>query len=284
MAFTQEWRLALAMSSILIPITLAGATMQKFMIKHQTASLGAIAKAGTIAEEVISSIRTAQAFGAQKPLAYLFDTHIAKAVKVGSNGANVHALGLAAMFFVIYSGYALAFFFGGRLVCLYVSCQARILTLLSRSTETGSTRARSSPSSCQSSSVVSVWPCWRLKWKPSVKLEVALPSCTKRLTGYPPSIREVRKAPDSKRSKGGLLSKMSSFITPRGRTCPFSRVSISSSLRERHAHLSEPVDQARVQVSTDGRGEKCVLTWRYSYRFNGKVLRPDRRHRETRWP
>lgn len=90
--------------------------MQKFMIKHQTASLGAIAKAGTIAEEVISSIRTAQAFGAQKPLAYLFDTHIAKAVKVGSNGANVHALGLAAMFFVIYSGYALAFFFGGRLV------------------------------------------------------------------------------------------------------------------------------------------------------------------------
>jgi ATP-binding cassette subfamily B (MDR/TAP) protein 1 len=115
-AFTQEWRLALAMSSILIPITAAGATMQKFMIKHQTSSLGAIAKAGTIAEEVISSIRTAQAFGAQKPLAYLFDTHIAKAVKVGSNGANVHALGLAAMFFVIYSGYALAFFFGGRLV------------------------------------------------------------------------------------------------------------------------------------------------------------------------
>jgi ATP-binding cassette subfamily B (MDR/TAP) protein 1 len=115
-AFTQEWRLALAMSSILIPITAAGATMQKFMIKHQTASLGAIAKAGTIAEEVISSIRTAQAFGAQKPLAYLFDTHIAKAVKVGSNGANVHAAGLAAMFFVIYSGYALAFFFGGRLV------------------------------------------------------------------------------------------------------------------------------------------------------------------------
>jgi hypothetical protein len=37
--------------------------------------------------------------------------------------------------------------------------------------------------------------------------------------------------------------------------------------------LSEPVDQARVLVSTDGRCEKSVLIWRYSYRPNGKVLR-----------
>lgn len=75
-----------------------------------------IADSGSLAEEVFSSIRTAQAFGAQKTLADLFDAYVKKASVVGIKGARISSLGLAVMFFVIYSGYALAFFYGAILV------------------------------------------------------------------------------------------------------------------------------------------------------------------------
>jgi ATP-binding cassette subfamily B (MDR/TAP) protein 1 len=79
-----------------------------------------IADSGSLAEEVFSSIRTAQAFGAQKTLADLFDAYVKKASVVGIKGARISSLGLAVMFFVIYSGYALAFFYGAILVSRFV--------------------------------------------------------------------------------------------------------------------------------------------------------------------
>lgn len=86
--------------------------------KYTTSAQDRIAESGSLAEEVFSSIRTAQAFGAQKLLTNLFDTYILKAVREGQKAARIGAVGLAIMFFVIYSGYALAFFYGAKLVSL----------------------------------------------------------------------------------------------------------------------------------------------------------------------
>ncbi len=71
-----------------------------------------VASAGTIAEEVISTIRTAQAFGTQHVLADLYDTYIFDAHAVDMKAAVWHGGGLACFFFVIYSAYALTFSFG----------------------------------------------------------------------------------------------------------------------------------------------------------------------------
>jgi len=75
-----------------------------------------ISDSGSLAEEVISTIRTAQAFGTQKALADIYDTHINKSKHVDSQAAVWHGAGLAAFFFVIYSAYALAFSFGTTLI------------------------------------------------------------------------------------------------------------------------------------------------------------------------
>lgn len=75
-----------------------------------------VAEAGSLAEEVISTVRTAQAFGTQAILASLYDVFIGKSRKVDMKAAIWHGGGLAIFFFVIYSAYALAFDFGTTLI------------------------------------------------------------------------------------------------------------------------------------------------------------------------
>ncbi|WVR08476.1 hypothetical protein IAU60_005531 [Kwoniella sp. DSM 27419] len=116
LAFARSWRLALAVSSILPVIMIAGFIMMSAMAKFGTGALQHIAQAGTLAEEVIGSIRTVQAFGKQKILGAKFNEHIEKSRKLGKKGALIEAAGLSVMFFAIYSAYALAFFYGGVLV------------------------------------------------------------------------------------------------------------------------------------------------------------------------
>jgi len=70
-------------------------------------SLKHVAEGGNVAEEVISSIRTAQAFGTQAVLASLYDTFINQCLKVDMKAAVWHGFGMGSFFFVIYSAYAL---------------------------------------------------------------------------------------------------------------------------------------------------------------------------------
>lgn len=79
-------------------------------------SLGHIAEGGSVAEEVISTIRTAQAFGTQGILSRLYDGHVRQAHEVELKAAIWHGCGLATFFFIIYSAYALAFDFGTTLI------------------------------------------------------------------------------------------------------------------------------------------------------------------------
>ncbi|WWC65424.1 uncharacterized protein I303_108042 [Kwoniella dejecticola CBS 10117] len=116
LAFARSWRLALACSSIFPVIVLAGGIMMTAMSKFGTGALEHVAKAGSLAEEVIGSIRTVQAFGKQKVLGQKFDDHIELSRKAGRRASLIEAGGLSVMFFSIYSAYALAFFYGAILV------------------------------------------------------------------------------------------------------------------------------------------------------------------------
>ncbi|KAL0069818.1 hypothetical protein AAF712_003088 [Marasmius tenuissimus] len=116
LAYIRNWRLALAMSSILPCIAIAGGVMNKFVSKYMQESLKHVAAGGSLAEEVISTIRTAQAFGSQKILGSMYNVNIERARVVDVKAAVVHGIGLSVFFFVIYASYALAFSFGVTLV------------------------------------------------------------------------------------------------------------------------------------------------------------------------
>jgi len=66
-----------------------------------------VAEGGNLAEEVISTVRTAQAFGTQKILSDLYDTHIDQSLKADLKSAARQGGGLAIFFFVVYSAYGL---------------------------------------------------------------------------------------------------------------------------------------------------------------------------------
>jgi len=116
LAFTQQWKLSLAMSSIIPMIAITGGLMNKFISKYMQESLKHVAEGGSIAEEVISTIRTSHAFGSQSTLHSLYNTRVLKARVVDLKASLWQGGSLGVMFFVIYASYALAFQFGTTLI------------------------------------------------------------------------------------------------------------------------------------------------------------------------
>ena len=116
LAFARNWKLALACSSIVPCIAITGGVMNFFISKLKLATLSHVAESGSLAEEVISTIRTAQAFGTQKKLAGMYDRHIERAHSLDKKAAVINGLALGVFFFVIYSAYGLAFSFGTTLL------------------------------------------------------------------------------------------------------------------------------------------------------------------------
>ncbi|KAJ2922300.1 hypothetical protein H1R20_g14801, partial [Candolleomyces eurysporus] len=116
LAYVRQWRLALAMSSILPCMAIAGGVMNKFISTYKQMSLAYVADGGSLAEEVISTVRTAQAFGTQKILSKMYDVHVDKSLVVELKSAIWNGGGLGFFFFVIYASYGLAFHFGTTLI------------------------------------------------------------------------------------------------------------------------------------------------------------------------
>ncbi|QRV90352.1 ABC transporter transmembrane region [Ceratobasidium sp. AG-Ba] len=90
LAYIRCWQLALACSSMLPGIAVTGGTVQKFVSRYMQESLQAIsAGGGTLAEEVISTVRTAQAFGTQETLARRYDVFVKKAAGFDKKAAII---------------------------------------------------------------------------------------------------------------------------------------------------------------------------------------------------
>lgn len=115
-AYVRSWRLALAMTSILPCTIIATSLFGKFIAKYAMTSLQYGAESGSLAEEVISTVRTAQAFGIQSVLSNLYDGHVQKSRVVEIQTAMWSGAYLSFWTFLMYAAYALAFNFGTTLI------------------------------------------------------------------------------------------------------------------------------------------------------------------------
>ena len=75
-----------------------------------------MAQGSSFAEEVISTIRTAKAFGTQFRLGAAYDSHVSKSYIADVKGGMVTGIGVACIFFFVYASYGLAFSFGTTLI------------------------------------------------------------------------------------------------------------------------------------------------------------------------
>ncbi|ORX90713.1 P-loop containing nucleoside triphosphate hydrolase protein [Basidiobolus meristosporus CBS 931.73] len=115
-AFIKSWKLTLVLSCIIPMIAVSVGVLNVFTSRFAKRALDHYSISGTLAEEVISSIRTATAFGQQKKLSEMYNKNIADAKKEGLKKAFTTGLGIGVIFFIIYCAYSLASWFGGRLI------------------------------------------------------------------------------------------------------------------------------------------------------------------------
>jgi ATP-binding cassette subfamily B (MDR/TAP) protein 1 len=87
--FVKYWKLTLILTSTVFAITFIMGGGSSFIVKYNKKSLESYALGGTVAEEVISSIRNATAFGTQNKLARQYDKHLTEAEKWGFKNRRV---------------------------------------------------------------------------------------------------------------------------------------------------------------------------------------------------
>ncbi|KAI6217968.1 P-glycoprotein [Aphelenchoides fujianensis] len=106
-AFTYDWKLTLIMMALSPLLMMCGAFIARLMAKSAVVEAEKYAKAGAIAEEALSSVRTVYAFNGQ-------DIECKRGT--GTGGAVYVGLGLASTFFVLFGSYCLSFWIGTDMV------------------------------------------------------------------------------------------------------------------------------------------------------------------------
>ncbi|CAG8776062.1 23039_t:CDS:2, partial [Cetraspora pellucida] len=91
-AFTISWKMTLVICCLIPYVIITTGVLNKFSSIFTRRSLESYSRAGIIAEESISTIRTAVAFGTQKKLSDLYDTYLNDAKKEGFKKAWLNVL------------------------------------------------------------------------------------------------------------------------------------------------------------------------------------------------
>ena len=115
-AFTRSWNLTLPVAtSVPASVFLVGITVM-MDAKVDAKILDIYSKAGGLVEETLGSIRVVVAFGAKNKLRAKYDKHLDVAKKFGLKKGPILGVQYSSEFFIMYCAYALAFWYGIKLL------------------------------------------------------------------------------------------------------------------------------------------------------------------------
>ncbi|XP_014458531.1 ATP-dependent translocase ABCB1 isoform X1 [Alligator mississippiensis] len=113
--FVHGWKLTLVILSV-SPLLAASAAVWSMLLASLTVKeLSAYAKAGAVAEEILTAIRTVVAFNGQKKAQARYDANLENARSVGVKKSITTNTSLGLSQFLIFGSYALAFWYGTKL-------------------------------------------------------------------------------------------------------------------------------------------------------------------------
>ncbi|XP_043931521.1 bile salt export pump [Protopterus annectens] len=116
LGFVSGWKLTLVIVAVSPLIGIGAALMALFVAKLTGRELQAYATAGAVADEVLSSVRTVAAFGAEKKEVKRYDKNLVSAQRWGIRKGMIMGFFTGYMWFIIFLCYALAFWYGSSLV------------------------------------------------------------------------------------------------------------------------------------------------------------------------
>uniref|UniRef100_A0A096LQ07 ATP binding cassette subfamily B member 1 n=1 Tax=Poecilia formosa TaxID=48698 RepID=A0A096LQ07_POEFO len=116
--FTKGWKLTLVILAVSPALGISAALFSKLLANFTTKEQSAYAKAGAVAEEVLSAVRTVYAFsGQKKEIAELkYHKNLEDAKSMGIRKAISANIAMGFTFLMIYLSYALAFWYGSTLI------------------------------------------------------------------------------------------------------------------------------------------------------------------------
>ncbi|KAL2826352.1 ATP-binding cassette multidrug transport protein [Aspergillus pseudoustus] len=114
-AFVVQWKLTLITICIAPAILLLTAICSAFLVKAENEILHVNSDAGSLAEEVLASMKTVHAFSAFEALAGKYEAFAARARQLGLSQSLNMAILYSGEFFCVYAGYGLAFWQGIRM-------------------------------------------------------------------------------------------------------------------------------------------------------------------------
>ncbi|KAI5092339.1 ATP-binding cassette, sub-family B (MDR/TAP), member 4 isoform 1, partial [Silurus meridionalis] len=114
--FIKGWKLTLVIVSISPLLGISAAVISKVMTSFTSMEQTSYAKAGAVAEEVLSAIRTVFAFGGQKKEIKRYQKNLEDAKNVGIKKAITVNIAVGFTYFMIYMSYALSFWYGSTLI------------------------------------------------------------------------------------------------------------------------------------------------------------------------
>ncbi|KAF1832024.1 P-loop containing nucleoside triphosphate hydrolase protein [Decorospora gaudefroyi] len=114
-AFIVQWKLTLITLSIVPTIIIAVAICISLDAKNETQLQPFYSKAGSLAEEVFSTVRTVHSFWLNPLLSRKYDKLLGDATAIGMKKSPIYAVLFSVEFFCVYCGYGLAFWQGIRM-------------------------------------------------------------------------------------------------------------------------------------------------------------------------
>ncbi|KAH8647770.1 P-loop containing nucleoside triphosphate hydrolase protein [Xylariales sp. PMI_506] len=129
-AYTQYWKLALICTPTILCLVGAMAIGYRFIVKLSSKSLQCYALGGSVAGEVLSSIRTTTAFGTQERLALQYDVHLMQAAKYGVQMQIIQAVMVGSLGAIMFMTHGLGFWQGSRFLVDGKVDVGQVLTIL----------------------------------------------------------------------------------------------------------------------------------------------------------
>ncbi|MBN3305635.1 MDR1 protein, partial [Amia calva] len=127
--FATGWKLTLVILAISPLLGISAALFSKVMTTFTSKEQTAYAKAGAVAEEVLSAIRTVIAFDGQKKELQRYHKNLVDAKNVGVKKAMTANIAMGFTFMMIYLSYALAFWYGSTLILTGEYTIGKVLTI-----------------------------------------------------------------------------------------------------------------------------------------------------------
>lgn len=113
--FINGWKLTLVILSVSPLLGVSAAVWSKLLATFTTKELSAYAKAGAVAEEILTAIRTVVAFNGQQKALSQYDANLLDAKKVGIKKSITTNVSMGLSQCIIFGAYALAFWYGTKL-------------------------------------------------------------------------------------------------------------------------------------------------------------------------